>query len=388
MVVLTFDDPVDLQGSTIVVDGQGGDVTLTVRYADASRRSLAATVPAGFDGPRTLRWRALADDGHVTTGTLPVLSGGAASSTASSPHPSDVPMAFAAVRFLSFASLVVLAGGLAFLGGVWPGGGDVRRARGVLWVAIVVGAASSATALVLLGATTRQLPISGAFTSDVLRDAVASHAGHGWMARTLLFLLAVVVVRSLAVQGAKATRSAAWRLGAAAVGIGLVRSPGLIAHSGESSRSNLGSVADLLHLAGAAVWLGGLVMLAVVVLPRRNAAELESVVPRYSSAAFIAVVVVVAAGTLLAWQLVGGVHELVTSHYGHVLLTKLAVVAALLLVAQRSKQWVARRLDMAVVLDGDRAVIAPFVRSVAIEVALAAATLAVAASLVATNPAR
>src|SRR5207248_5631984 len=121
---------------------------------------------------------------------------------------------------------------------------------------------------------------------------------------------------------------------------------------------------------------------------RRDAAELEHVVPRYSTVAFASVLVIVSGGAVLTWQLVGGLHALVATHYGHVLLIKVGVFLALLVAAQRSKRWVEHRLDMAVILGGDQAVVSPFVRSVAAEAALAIGVLSAAAVLVSTNPVR
>ena len=56
------------------------------------------------------------------------------------------------------------------------------------------------------------------------------------------------------------------------------------------------------------------------------------------------------------------------------------------LLAQHSKAWVRHRLDVAVLLDGDRATVRPFVYSVAAEAGLALAILAAASVLVTSIP--
>src|SRR3989442_13048925 len=145
----------------------------------------------------------------------------------------------------------------------------------------------------------------------------------------MLVVLAVVMLHALRARGVIAARSVGWRLGARAVGIALLRTPGLAAHAIEGDHAVIGSIAALAHLIGAAVWLGGLAMLSFVVLPRRDAAELEHVVPRYSTVAFASVLVIVSGGAVLTWQLVGGLHALVATHYGHVLLIKVGVFLAL-----------------------------------------------------------
>src|SRR3989442_15493675 len=73
----------------------------------------------------------------------------------------------------------------------------------------------------------------------------------------MLVVLAVVMLHALRAQGVIAARSIGWRLGASAVGIALLRTPGLAAHAIEGDHAVIGSIADLAHLIGAAVWLGG-----------------------------------------------------------------------------------------------------------------------------------
>lgn len=141
-------------------------------------------------------------------------------------------------------------------------------------------------------------------------------------------------------------------------------------------------------MAAASLWLGGLAFLVVVVLPRRDADELATVLPRYSWLALGSVTAVVAAGTALSWDLVGGLDPLLTTGYGHRLLVKLALVGVLLLAAQQSKSFVQGRLDLAVVLGGDRAVLRPLVLCVTTEAALAAAVLSAAAVLATGSPVR
>src|SRR3989442_15930381 len=118
----------------------------------------------------------------------------------------------------------------------------------------------------------------------------------------MLVVLAVVMLHALRAQGVIAARSIGWRLGASAVGIALLRTPGLAAHAIEGDHAVIGSIADLAHLIGAAVWLGGLAMLSFVVLPRRDAAELAHVVARLSPVDLPLALVFVSRGAVLPRQ--------------------------------------------------------------------------------------
>jgi putative copper export protein len=94
------------------------------------------------------------------------------------------------------------------------------------------------------------------------------------------------------------------------------------------------------------------------------------------------------AGAVLAWQIVGSFGALVHTGYGRLLLLKLAVLAAVLLIAQGSRSWVRTRLDVAILLRGDRATVRPFVYSVAAETGLVLVVLAATSLLVTSAPGR
>ena len=296
--------------------------------------------------------------------------------------------ALSVARFASLLGVLVLCGGVAFLTLAWPAGAGVAAARRLLWSAWLLGTAGTLAALALSGPASRRLPMTSAVRTGVLRETLGTNAGHAWAARLLLCLLAVPVLRALSTQGRRAVRSVPWCIGAIAVGGALVRSTSLASHATEGSNELLGVVADAVHVGSAAVWLGGLAVLALVVLPRRDADELARVVPRFSSLAAVAVAVVIAAGTVLAWELVGGMQALVTTRYGRLLLVKIALVAGALAAARTSKAWVDRRLALTSVIGCDRAVITPFVLSVVTEVVLAGGVLTAASLLIATSPAR
>ena len=148
----------------------------------------------------------------------------------------------------------------------------------------------------------------------------------------------------------------------------------------------IAQVADFVHLTALSLWIGGLATLLFGVLPRRRPDELRTVVPGYSTLALLCVLSVVASGTVMAWQLLGGVSALVDTTYGHVLLAKLCALAVIMAAAWCSKTWVAHRLDFAVVLRGESATVRPFVYSVAAETALVLLVLTLASFLVTANP--
>lgn len=295
---------------------------------------------------------------------------------------------YVAARCVDYAGLTVFVGGLFFLALLWPAGADHRRARGTLATGWVLGLAGTAAGLGLQGAWVAQRAPSDLFDPDLLGQVLDSQFGRIWFAKALLWVLGGVVLADLLQRGRRAAVSAGWRVGAGVVAAGLLRTTGLTGHSAESAHPLLSQLADFGHLAGICAWIGGLAMLLFGVLSRRDPDELAQVVPRYSKLALASVLVVTAAGVLLAFETLGDAGRVFTTGYGRILLTKLAALAVVLLFAQASKSWVARRLDFAVVLRGDGRAVRPFVYSVAAETTLVVVVLFAASLLVTASPGR
>jgi copper transport protein len=134
-----------------------------------------------------------------------------------------------------------------------------------------------------------------------------------------------------------------WKLSALVIGAGIAVTPGIAGHASSGIQTGLAIPADLVHVAGMACWLGGLVMLCVAVLPRRDVDELRTLLPRYSALALGAIVALVVSGAYQAWRQVGSIDELKTTDYGRLLIAKLVAFAALIVAAAISREVVNRR---------------------------------------------
>ena len=91
-----------------------------------------------------------------------------------------------------------------------------------------------------------------------------------------------------------------------------------------------------------AAWLGGLVALAAVLIPRENLQELDRLIPRFSVVATVSVIILVATGTVHALAVAGGIGPLVSSRYGLVLLIKVAVFGLMLVLGNHGRHYAAR----------------------------------------------
>jgi putative copper resistance protein D len=140
------------------------------------------------------------------------------------------------------------------------------------------------------------------------------------------------------------------------------------------------------HLLAAAIWLGGLLPLALVLAASRNLstdrAPATRALRRFSDLAMIAVLVVLASGLVNAWLLVGAPSALIATAYGQTLLIKLVLVALLLATALVNRCVLLPSLASR----GDRA-LARIERNVTVELVLGATVLAVACVLANLPPA-
>jgi putative copper export protein len=176
-----------------------------------------------------------------------------------------------------------------------------------------------------------------------------------------------VALTTLTLGRDRAVRSRWWQMLAGVAGGGVLVTHALLGHA--SNEGFAARLAVFVHLLGVAVWLGGLVILAAVVLPRRRSEEVRTLLPRYSNLAFTAVSAMVVAGAVMVLRVAPKVTELPHSGYGRMLLLKLAFVGLLLAAAQQARTFTERRL----VRDATR--LRPLLLAVGVELVLAVVIL-------------
>ncbi|MEU9184154.1 copper resistance protein CopC [Streptomyces sp. NPDC048484] len=393
---LTFDEPVE--PSDVRVMMADGDRLPVVRAPRGGSDTVRVALPgvAPKTGDLALTWSVIDEkDGHASSGRLAFDIGASAAPAAqdrgdkAAPAPSpSVRHGLVVARWAGYLSLALFIGGLAFVALLWPRGAGERRARVMLVLAWAVGLLSTVVALGLQGAYAKLGGLDDALSASAYTDVLTTEPGLALAARGLLWILAAVVLSALLQGGSRTARSPGWHVGALAVSLGLLRATGMTGHTSEGTEPTWGALADLVHLLGASLWIGGLAMLAVAVLPRRDPDELALVVPGYSRLAGASVAAIALAGLVLAWQVVGSYDALLHTSYGQLLLVKTGVLALVLFAAWRSRQWVRTRLELAVLLRGEAATVRPFGYSVAAETGLVLVVLAVTSLLVTADPGR
>jgi copper transport protein len=386
-VVLRFDEQVEVSfGSIRLYDADGERVEVgSPAHLPSDSRAVAVSLPHFGQGGYVVTWRVVSADSHPVHGAFTFRLGqGSGADTGSLSRrllaaqggSAVVGALFAVVRWLAYAAVALLAGGLVLALFAWPRLLVDRRAGLVLTMAAAVALATTVVGIGLQGAYAGGLDLAAASHPAAWRSVLHTRFGKVWSARILLLGAALPLLAILR----RGRRHPAVTVTATALAVGLVASFGLAGHPAAGDDVVAAVAADVLHVGAVSIWLSGLVLLAVVTLaPRRDVDR--GAVDRFSAIALGCVAVIVATGTFQAWRQVGSVDGLTETTYGRLLLVKLGVFVALVAVAAASRRWLRAR-------SASPGGLAPLRLRVAGEAVLGAAVLAVTALLVNAQPAR
>lgn len=438
-VTLTFSQPVELFDDTVVLRGNGTAVRATTVRAAGGTEVVATPAEPLAAGDWVVDWRILSQDSHVVDGevafrveaasprpsaepTPSAPAGGGAGSTGgvgagtdspatarpeaaapAEPAPRPSPEATAPAEPAPRPAPVVASAG---------GAGALEVVAGVLRVVFYL-ALMTAVGLALFTAGPHRGEAAGA--STLARTAswsaavalvaavleVAAHVGvvggggvQGildaavWRAtaRTGLgpaLLLRVVGLALLAWAARRRARAVwvagpdRWQLLGATLAVASLQ---FVGHTASATPAAVVRTADAAHAVAAAVWVGGLVGLAVLAR-HPDAAARDRTVGRFARWAAAAVVGVAVAGAALAVTHLPSIDATWRTGYGQLLLGKLVVVGVLALLGARNHFRVVPR-----VAAGDQHAVATLRTTVRVEVLLAAAVLVLTAVLVGTSP--
>jgi copper transport protein len=366
-VTIRFDDTVRVLGGTTVV-ANSGKRPVTAGKPSASGRVVTIPLRKLHDGDYTVRWSVLSDDGHTVDGVFAfaVGAGRAPPSAALSAGSTNLTRNVIS-RWFFFAGLLVAVGVALFVPLAWR---PALRAAGAdqderaLW----------------------PLAFAGFFLAFLGASTLIPHHDPG----TTRFGVAYEVGGIVAVVGATLSAIAFVdrRLGRGAFvcALALLPIPSVAGHAldrGQWPRP-LNVAADILHVGAAAVWIGGLLALAIG-LPRaarkltaeQRARFTAALVPQLSAIALVSVAVIAVTGLIRALSELSAVSQLWSSGYGRALVVKTGLLVLLV-----SLGWINRsRLVPRLRLEALR-------RNVAVELVLLAGLVIAVAFLTDLAPGR
>lgn len=231
-------------------------------------------------------------------------------------------------RIVTYVGYVLLAGTFTFWSLVWP---DGRRDRRLVRLAVV------GTALLVVG-TLVDPAIRVALGGHPLADVLTPAGG-----AVLLVRLAALVATAFFLVDLVRSPVTGWRRVFAVVVVAVIAGSMVVQSDAVGGSREVLAVAALSgHVLATAAWLGGLVALAAVLIPRDPLAELEQLVPRFSFVALFSVIILLVTGIVDALVVAGGVVELVDSPYGVVVLIKIAVLAGMVVLGHFGRRFAAR----------------------------------------------
>ncbi|HEY8218030.1 MAG TPA: FixH family protein [Acidimicrobiia bacterium] len=357
---LSYTENVDVASGAIrVFDADG--TRIDHGGVEASGRTVTLPLPRLGKGAYVITWRVTSADSHPIRGafTFQVGQGGAGATSREVRGLADrllseqggdqvVGALYGAARFLVFGGLAFLIGAVFFVVVVWPDARSSRRARRVVqggWLAVTAG---TLVGFLVYGPYVEGLGLGDAFSTGLMGDTLQVRFGQVWLAR-LVLLLAMVPLLRMAFRRDSDTGSMRpvprwWASTMAVLAVVLAATPGLSGHAITGDWASAAIFADTIHVLAMALWLGGLVVLAVVTLARDATIEARDAVERFSRLALGCIVALVATGAFQTWRQVGSLDALRTTDYGRILVIKLVLVALVIVFAAFSRELVLRLL--------------------------------------------
>ncbi|MBO9322549.1 MAG: copper resistance protein CopC/CopD [Roseiflexus sp.] len=339
---ITFNEPIeDAFASIQVLDATGRAVDRgDGRRAQDDPTTLSASLPLLEPGVYTVVWQVVGRDGHLVKGNFAFSIAGAPSGEPSpfvpSPPPTTLPTeaghavdqpapsrssdplpdaALAVLRSVMLIGAVVAVGGMFCLYVIAvPGNGRFTRRMYLL----VVGALLTLLVATLAFFAVHTLAIAGRITPDAL-VAVArdTRLGQALVARAILTLITLLLSNQRP------------RWAPALSGVLILLTFSVSGHPAATETPLTSILLDWIHLAAAAIWVGGLAALALALLQTgeevNSAPDLRpfrTALTRFSRLALGSVAALAISGVIAALSYLRTVSDLWLTDYGRALLAK------------------------------------------------------------------
>ena len=233
--------------------------------------------------------------------------------------------ALGALRVLHYLGFVLAAGVVAFWALVGPTTVVDRRLVRLVAVGIVV------SALTTLG-----LPLLRWSAADTpLTEAVSRESGAAAMAHLAVLAFLAGFLGDLV--ASPLSRARRWVAGSAVLALSVTMAVQSTAVARTGTPVTCAMLA--LHLVAVAVWVGGLLALAVKVAPGQRSPEFDDLTVRFLPVSYACLATLVGTGIAHALLAAGGPGELTGTRYALVLLVKGGLVAAMLVVGNGARTY-------------------------------------------------
>lgn len=385
---ITFSEAVTtISGGLSVLNADGKTVDTGNSEIVGGRTLVAPISETLSDGTYVATYRVLSADGHPVSGSILFGVGNGALDRSAQPSSSGDRLweiIGGISRFIMYLAALVAAGVAFFLAFIHDRAEDRWRIVPFVRIGSIL-ALFSAIGIVMSQAALLTGKGAGAVTdSNVLRDVLNQNLG--WSLALLMIGLAAVhlstdiskkvVSQSLALYG----------------GLAVTVSFAVWGHATELSPETISLAANAIHATAAALWLGGLVGL-VMVLSLRTPETVRStagIIGRFSLMAFWSVIALTIAGlTLTITGSDANLNSILTTTWGQLVLAKIGLTLIVVLIAAWNRRTLVPSLTSPTANTDELAVRwATLLRTIRTEAVLLVAVLALTAIVVNVPPAR
>ena len=349
-VTVVFSEAIEIDYSKIAVLGPDG--TRVDRndpaHADGDTTTLRVSMQPNLpEGVYTVTTRVLsAVDGHVVDSAYTFGIGVAPTPDANGPSggQSDIlSPEESASRFPGMVGQIIVVG--AAFGSLWLW----RPLERVSWLANAIAARrleidKNMIKLVIIGtglvlaSNAAMISVQAYEIGAGIGDAIATKFGGVWTTRmiesSILMIIAVSVQRKMAKEGTVPSR--AEMIAILVMALAVLVTSSLISH-GAATGQIAAVLLDFFHNAAAGIWIGGIVLMGFVVVPkllalsdeRARPAAISILIPRFSTVVVTVLGLSVITGPLLLLMLESNLSLTLASTYGRILVIKLALAGVM-----------------------------------------------------------
>ena len=385
---ITFSEAVTtISGGLSVLDADGKTVD-TGNSEIVDGRTLVAPISESLsDGTYVATYRVLSADGHPVSGSLLFGVGEGALDRSALPS-SNGDRLWEIIggisRFIIYLAALVAAGVAFFLAFIHDRAEDRWRIVPFVRIGSIL-ALFSAIGIVMSQAALLTGKGAGAVTdSNVLRDVLNQNLG--WSLALLMIGLAAV---HLSTDIAKKVVSQSLALSG---GLAITVSFAVWGHATELSPTAISLAANAIHATAAALWLGGLVGLVMVLSLRapETVGSTAGIIGRFSLMAFWSVIALTIAGlTLTITGSDASLNSILTTTWGQLILAKIGLTLIVVLIAAWNRRKLVPSLTSPTENASELAVRwATLLRTIRAEAVLLVAVIALTAIVVNVPPAR
>ncbi|MGC2564044.1 MAG: copper resistance protein CopC, partial [Nitrososphaeraceae archaeon] len=356
-----FSEPVDQRYSELsVIDPNGKQIdNKDIQHIDGDQSSLSVTLPSSRlkDGVYTVTTKVLSQvDGHVTdnafvfgvgeSGVSKDLSAAAGANINKQGSQLYIPDAIA--RFPALVGQVIIVGSAFTTLWLWRPISKINWFNDVLkqtrksidrrlTILIVIGSA------ILVISDFGIIYVQAASINVGIGEAIMTKFGNVWVVRVVLsFVLLFISLfeyRKLKKDDDKIAISNEGITSILVIGLVTLLTTSLVGH-GAANGKLLPITIDLIHNLAASIWIGGVIYLALVVVPAiRKSTSLDEfmkisvisiIIPRFSSIPVVILGIIIITGPSLLYILESNLGLTLASFYGKILIVKLLLATVMI----------------------------------------------------------